>query len=38
MGGDVYVESEGIGKGTTFVIQLRSISGINKNAKISSAL
>ena len=31
MGGDVFVESEGIGHGTTFVIQLTSISGINKN-------
>lgn len=30
MGGQVHVESEGIGKGTTFVITMQSISRIKK--------
>jgi len=30
MGGTVSVESEGIGTGTTFVIEMRAISKINK--------
>lgn len=38
MGGDVYVESEGIGKGTTFIIQLRSISSVEKNSKFNSSM
>ena len=31
MGGKVHVESEGIGKGTTFVITMQAISKIDKN-------
>ena len=34
MGGEVKVESEGIGHGTTFVIKLHTISKISLGAKI----
>ena len=32
MGGDVQVESDGIGHGTTFVITMRTISKVSKNS------
>ena len=31
MGGDVTVESEGIGTGTTFVIRMQALSKVNSN-------